>query len=267
MDGRIRKLREIVGGIGPSVLAFSGGCDSTFLARVARDVLGEKLLCVTLVSPFLSGEEKQEAARLAGNLGVRHRFLKAPLPRSLSRNPRLRCYFCKKNDYSLLKRLAVKSGLAAVMEGTNADDGADYRPGMRAVREQGVRSPLLEAGLSKKEIRLLSRKLGLPTWDKPSQACLASRFPYGERFTVRKLRMVEKAEAFIRGLGIRQVRVRYHGPVARIETGKDELPKLLKNGFRISGALRQIGFKYAAADLEGYRTGSMNEAIGWKRKK
>lgn len=264
---KLENLKAILKGIGSAALAFSGGCDSSFLTYVSRDVLRDRLLCVTMVGPFFPRAEKQAAGRIARDLGLRHVFLKETLPENIKNNPRRRCYFCKKNLFTILKAYAKEKGFPAVIDATNADDAGDFRPGMAALRELNVRSPLLEAGFSKKDIRLLSRRMGLSWWDKPSQACLASRFPYGEEFSEKKLRMVENAEEFIRGQGIRQVRVRYHDTVARIETEKNELARLLMKSAAICAALRAAGFHYVCVDLEGYRTGAMNETLAWKKKK
>ena len=182
---------------------------------------------------------------------------------SFGNNPPNRCYFCKNELYSILRRVAAEEGMAVVADGSNADDVGDHRPGMRAARELGVRSPLMEAGMTKADIRALSKAFGLPTWDKPAQACLSSRFPYGDRITPEKIAQVEKAESLLRGLGFRQLRVRHHGAVARIEAPKEEVPRFVQEDVsrRVIAGVKAAGFTYVTIDLEGFRSGSMNEVL------
>lgn len=252
--------------MGRAVVAYSGGVDSTFLLRVARSVLGENALGVIGVSESLDRSEGEFAVALAGSLGIpieviETRELDRPEYR---RNDGTRCYHCKTELFGMMKRFAAERGFSYVLDGSNADDAGDYRPGMRARDEQGVRSPLMEAGLEKATIRVLSRALGLPTWDKPAAPCLSSRIPHGEVVTGEKLRQVEAAEAALRSLGFRVVRVRHHAPVARIEVPLADIPRLLADGVReaaIAG-VRDAGFPFVSVDLEGFRSGSLNEVLG-----
>lgn len=264
-ETKLQNLREILQGMDSLLLAYSGGVDSTFLLKVATDVLGEKVLAVTAVSPTYPQEEHQAACEIARLLGARHISISTDELEdpNFCGNPPERCYYCKQELFRKLKHIASREGISFVVDASNLDDCSDYRPGRKAAEEIGVRSPLIEAGLSKQEIRNFSRELGLPTWDKPSMACLASRFPYGETITPEKLVRVEQAEKLLRALGFRQVRVRSHGKLARIEVDADRLSELAAPGLRqkVVNALKEMGFVYVTLDLQGYRTGSLNEAL------
>ncbi|MDW8120272.1 MAG: ATP-dependent sacrificial sulfur transferase LarE [Chloroflexota bacterium] len=264
-QGKERRLKALLQEMGSVLVAYSGGVDSTYLAVVAHDVLGERALAVTAVSPAVPPEEVAEAQRLAQQFGFRHRLVQTHEvddPRYRANSP-LRCYFCKTELYTVLRPLAQAEGLAWILNGTITDDLGDYRPGLQAAREHGVRAPLAEAGLSKAEVRALSRARGLPTWDKPAMACLSSRIPYGTPVSVEALQRIGRAEAVVRSLGFRQVRVRHHESIARIEVEPADIPRLVEPGVRtrVVEALKALGYRYVTVDLVGYRTGSLNEVL------
>ena len=262
---KLERLRERLRVIGGAVVAFSSGVDSTFLLRVAHEELGDRVVAATARSHSFPKRELDEATAFCRAEGVRHVVIDSEeldIP-GFAENPPDRCYHCKKELFGKLLAFARDNGLAAVLEGSNIDDDGDYRPGRRAIRELGILSPLHEAGLTKAEIRVLSREMGLPTFDKPSFACLASRFPYGERITVRGLERVEKAEQWLldAGWGLTQLRVRSHGDLARIEVPPADIPRLAARAAEIAAAFKDLGFAYVTLDLLGYRTGSMNEIL------
>lgn len=262
---KFSRLKEIIEGYSSLLVAFSGGCDSTFLLKVARDVLGDRAMAVTARSETYPSREYEEAVQLARDMAVPHLTIDTSelSIQGFSSNLPDRCYFCKSELFQKLLEIAAENGMRYVADGASLDDLSDHRPGIRAARELGIVSPLKEAGLTKDDIRELSRMLGLPTWDKPSFACLASRFPYGEEITAQKLTMVEQAEEFLRSLGFRQVRVRHHDTMARIEISESDLDRFLERSVRepVAAKLKEIGYTYVSLDLQGYRSGSMNEVL------
>ncbi|HEY3384458.1 MAG TPA: ATP-dependent sacrificial sulfur transferase LarE [Vicinamibacterales bacterium] len=265
LNEKEQALRRVLSDLGSVVVAFSGGVDSAFLAVAATVVLGDRVLCVTADSPSYPSHHRALALRIAGDFHLRHEFL---VTNEMDRpdyraNPSNRCYYCKQELFGRLSQLARERGFSVIADGNNADDRGDYRPGRQAAREQGIRSPLDEAGLTKSEIRQLSRRMGLPTWDEPASACLSSRIPYGSEVTVEKLRMIEQAEEVLHSLGLRHCRVRHHGDVARLELPREDMNKALEDGIRdaLVRDLKAIGYRYVSLDLQGYRTGSLNEVL------
>ncbi len=259
------RLREIIAGIDSCVVAFSGGVDSTLIAKVAYDTLGEKVIAVTATSPTYPLFELQEARSRAREIGVRHLVIESDelkIP-GFSKNDTNRCYFCKKELFTKLKGLAVDMGCKDVLDGTNKDDLSDFRPGREAAREWGVRSPLLEAGLTKDDIRSISRTLGIENWDKPAYACLSSRFPYGMEIDQSGLEQVSGAEDFMRSLGFKLFRVRHHKDTARIEIGTDEFHLMFDRAISelIVKRFKELGYHFVVLDLEGYRRGSLNSIV------
>lgn len=274
-DAKLARLRESLRETGGAAVAFSFGVDSTFLLRVAREELGERVAAVTVRSTAFPESELEEAAAFCRAEGVRHEILDCEvldIP-GFAENPPDRCYRCKRELLGKIVSFAESNGFAAVLEGSNVDDDGDYRPGRRAILEFArgparpsgacVASPLHDAGLAKAEIRALSRRMGLPTADKPPFACLATRFPYGERITAAGLQRVERAEQWLRcaGFGLEQLRVRSHGDTARIETPPEAIPRIAARAGEVAAALKDAGFAFVALDLCGYRTGSMNEVL------
>ena len=262
---KLRKLKEYLSELGSVAVAFSSGVDSTFLLRTAHEVLGDDVIALTARSCSFPGRELKEAEEFCKSEGIRHIIIESEelAIDGFRQNPRNRCYLCKKELFSKMTQAAEKEGIKFVAEGSNLDDNGDYRPGLKAIAELGIKSPLREAGLTKDDIRALSKEMGLKTWDKPSFACLASRFVYGETITEEKLAMVDKAEQLLLDLGFRQVRVRIHEDIARIEIFPAEFSKLTEDAVRdkVNSTLKNLGFSYVAMDLEGYRSGSMNEAF------
>ena len=245
------------------VVAFSGGVDSTLLLDACLQALGpDRVLAATLAAPYVPRAEIHEARRLAADLGARHEVVDLPRPEALRDRPQVRCYVCKRHLLGRLQALGGVRGFTRIVEGSNADDLGDHRPGMRAVRELGVRSPLLQAGLDKAAVRQLSRRRGLDTWDKPAQACLMTRFPHGTDVTMARLRRLEAAEAVLHDLGFSDVRVREHGDLARIEVPAGRIPDLVRIGLErgLEAALRGLGYARGTVDLAGYRKGSFNSS-------
>ncbi len=264
MDYKYRCLQDRLRSLDGVVVAYSGGVDSSFLLQAAADILDARVLAVTVASPTFPETEMAAALEFADRRGIGHTVIELNqfTIDGFAENPTERCYLCKKQYYPQLLALARDRGNWTVVDGTNADDERDFRPGMRVLEELGVLSPLQEARLTKAEIRELSRAIGLPTWDKPDEACLASRIPYGERITPAKLAMVDQAEQYLRQHGFRQVRVRHHGQIARIEVGAEERrrfePQLMEI---VHDYLRGLGFSYVALDLKGYRSGSLSQNL------
>ena len=265
LEEKEQRLRALLKSYGSVMIAFSGGVDSAYLAYVAHSEMGDRMIAVTGDSASYPTFQRSLADQLTTQFGIRHEMICTDEfeDQNYTNNPPNRCYYCKTELYTKLDELARARGFDVICDGTNADDVGDYRPGRQAARERDVQSPLLECGLTKADIRELSRRAGLPTWNEPASACLSSRVPYGQVVTIEKLTMVDKAEIALKQLGFRQVRVRHHGDVARIEVAEEEMLNALDINMaqRMSDALKSLGFKYVALDLEGYRTGSLNESL------
>ena len=264
-DRKLSQLRKLVRSFGSAAVAFSGGTDSTLVARIAKDELGNKTVAVTIDSPMYPASELAKAKAVAKTIGVEHVVVRVdPLGDStFITNPPDRCYLCKRDDLTRIRGIADDRGLREVLDGSNEDDNEDYRPGLRAKEEMKVMSPLAEVGLTKADVRAISKALKLPTARKSSSPCLASRIPYGETITTEKLRMIEEAEEFLKAKGFDDVRVRMHGDMARVEVSPKDIGMLASPGMRVSVTkkLRSLGFTYVSVDLEGYRMGSLNEVL------
>lgn len=263
MDPQLEALRGLFASMPSVLVCFSGGVDSAFVLKVATDVLGERCLGMTALSPALPLHEREEAGALAREMGARHVLVDSHEidDPNYAANPTNRCFYCKSELYRVARREAATRGIAVIVNGTNLDDLGDYRPGLDAAREAEVRSPLVEVGLRKADVRRVAQLVGLSAWDKPAAACLASRIPYGTSVTHERLRKIDRAEAAIRALGIRQLRVRYHDALARVEVAQPEMERAFSLRKEIAAACRGAGFAYATLDLEGYRLGSHNEVV------
>ena len=263
IEEKFKRLKELIRNLKNVAVAFSGGVDSTFLLKVAHMELGDNAIGITVNSMIHPGWEIESAREIARMIGVRHIVLDADVStnENIMKNPPDRCYHCKLTVFSLIKETAKHYGIESVADGSNADDVGDYRPGMRALKELGILSPLMDVGLKKEEIRRLSKDLGLPTWNKPALACLATRIPYNTRITDKALSMIEEGEDFLRSLGFIQVRLRHLDNTAKIEVLPEDMPRLLELRDTVVERLKSIGYTYITMDLEGYNTGSMNRII------
>ncbi|MDD2798314.1 MAG: ATP-dependent sacrificial sulfur transferase LarE [Bacteroidales bacterium] len=265
LQEKYEKLKAVIAESGKAAVAYSGGVDSTLLAKVGYDVLGENAIAITLVSPMNAQSEMKDAEDLAKEIGIRHyQILEKEVEEEVLANPVNRCYHCKKTEFTKILEKASEEGIKIVYDGSNMDDMSDYRPGLQALAELKVISPLRMAGLTKSDIRELSHQLGLRTWNKPALACLGSRVPYGERITIEKLTKIDKSEDYIRSKGLIQFRVRSHDDMARIEVDPSERTKLFDEKLLddISTKLKSFGYTYVCLELEGYKTGSLNRKIG-----
>jgi pyridinium-3,5-biscarboxylic acid mononucleotide sulfurtransferase len=262
---KVEALRATFAPMPSVIVAFSGGVDSTFVLKVAQDAIGERVLALTTTSPTMPDQDRQSAIEMAKLIGARHVVIESNEleVKGYAQNPLNRCYLCKSNLFTVCEAKARELGIAEIVDGVNLDDLHDYRPGIQAAEQRRVRHPLVEAEMTKAEIREASRALGLPTWDRPASPCLSSRFPYGTQITLEGLQKVERGETLLHAMGFRVARVRYHGDVARLEVETSELPRLLQEPTReiIDREFKKLGFRFVAVDLKGFRSGSLNEGI------
>jgi uncharacterized protein len=264
LDQKYQRLLEIIASHKAVAVAFSGGVDSSFLCKAARDAVGDKALAITMVSPMMPTADRHSVEQIVKLLGIRYLAIEdEEIDEPVAANPVNRCYFCKKIEFGRIADVAKEHGILTVLDGSNLDDEGDYRPGLKALAEQGVCSPLREAGLRKADIRALSQQLGLPTWDKPAAACLGSRVPYGDRITIEKLRAVDRAEQVLLEHGFKHCRVRHHGDIARIEVAPEERHRFFDTTLldAISRKIKEAGYRYVCMELEGYQTGSLNRVL------
>lgn len=263
MGGAMNKYKQLIHHLkelGSVMVAFSGGVDSTFLLKAAKDALGDQVKAVTVKSPYIPDWEVEEAMNMAETMGVTHDFIEVGIMDAIRQNPKERCYLCKTHIFSKIKEKAIREGYSYVVDGSNFDDTKDYRPGMKALGELGIRSPLLECEWTKNDIRQMSRSLDLPTWNKPAYACLLTRLPFGTKLEIEAIKMIEEAEKILFTYNLKAVRVRKHGDLARIEVDRNQLSQLLDQELmkKISQDIKALGFKYVTLDMEGYKMGSFN---------
>ncbi|KAJ53308.1 uncharacterized protein BD780_004005 [Clostridium tetanomorphum] len=260
---KYKSLVQYIKKLGKVCIAFSGGVDSTFLLKVAKETLNDCTIAVTIKSPYIPAAEVEEAKMIARNLGIKHYILESEIIEDIKLNPKNRCYICKKNIFQKIIDLAKEKGIENILDGSNLDDTKDYRPGIRALEELNIRSPLKELSITKEEIRYFSKKLQLNTWDKPSYACLLSRLPYDINIDIDELKKIEKGENYLHNIGFKGARIRSYKDMARIEVDKKDIRRFLSEELTedIVSKLKTIGYKYITLDLEGYRMGSMNEGI------
>ncbi|WIF95772.1 ATP-dependent sacrificial sulfur transferase LarE [Caminicella sporogenes] len=262
-DEKYLKLINYLKDLKKVLVAFSGGVDSTFLLKAAKDALKDKVKAVIIVSPYMAKWEIKDARELADELNVDCEIIRIPIIDTIKRNPKNRCYLCKKFIFSKIREIAKNQGYDYIVDGTNFDDTNDYRPGIKALKELNIKSPLFEVNLTKEDVRILSKKLGLKTWNKPSYACLLTRLPYGEEFKIEDFEKIEKAEKYMMDIGFKAVRVRCHKNLARIEVNREDRKKLFDEKLldKIVKELKEYGFQYITLDMEGYRVGSFNQMI------